>query len=149
MWTCTPTANNWNHEVNIGNWTERSQFGLKSYAWFQNWTSAQREFDLKSQVWFQTKIARPEVQLPLYKIRLEIARFNSLHCKYKNYKILVSTNICWTKLPNLPNNGFFVFHFPAMWLVSLKKPWLFCYTIPFSLAEKKMRFRTKDSAIRE
>ena len=40
------------------------QFGLKLYAWFQNWTSAQREFDLKSQVWFQTKIARPEVQLP-------------------------------------------------------------------------------------
>jgi len=27
------------------------QFGLKSYAWFQNRTSAQREFDLKSQVW--------------------------------------------------------------------------------------------------
>jgi len=26
------------------------QFGLKSYAWFQNPTSAQREFDLKSQV---------------------------------------------------------------------------------------------------
>ena len=26
------------------------QFGLKSYAWFWNWTSAQREFDLKSQV---------------------------------------------------------------------------------------------------
>ena len=37
------------------------QSGLKSYAWFQNWTSAQREFDLKSQVWFQTKIARPSV----------------------------------------------------------------------------------------
>ena len=36
------------------------QFGQKSYAWFQNWTSAQREFDLKSQVWLQTKIARPE-----------------------------------------------------------------------------------------
>ena len=42
------------------------QFGLKSYAWFQNRTSAQREFDLKSQVWFQTKIARHEVQLPLF-----------------------------------------------------------------------------------
>ena len=26
------------------------QFGLKSYAWFQNRTSSQREFDLKSQV---------------------------------------------------------------------------------------------------
>ena len=32
------------------------QFGLKSYAWFQNRTSAQREFDLISQVWFQTRI---------------------------------------------------------------------------------------------
>ena len=28
------------------------QIGLKSYAWFQNRTSAQREFDLKSQVSF-------------------------------------------------------------------------------------------------
>ena len=26
------------------------KFGLKSYAWFRNRTSAQREFDLKSQV---------------------------------------------------------------------------------------------------
>ena len=47
------------------------QYGLKSYAWFQNRTSAQREFDLKSQVWFQTKIARHEVQLPLYYIHFE------------------------------------------------------------------------------
>ena len=43
----------------------RMQFGLKSYAWFQNRTSAQREFDLRSQAWFQTKIAQQEVQLPL------------------------------------------------------------------------------------
>ena len=41
------------------------QFGQKSYAWFQNPTSPQREFDLKSQVWLQTKIAQPDVQLPL------------------------------------------------------------------------------------
>ena len=54
------------------------QFGLKSYAWFQNWTSAQREFDLKSQVWFQTKIARHEVQLPLYYIHFEIALIQDL-----------------------------------------------------------------------
>ena len=52
------------------------QFGLKSYASFQNWTSAQREFDLKSQVWFQTKIAGHEVQLPLYYIHFEIAKFS-------------------------------------------------------------------------
>ena len=43
------------------------QLGLKSYAWFQNWTSAEREFDLKSQVWFQTIIARHKVQLPIFR----------------------------------------------------------------------------------
>jgi len=36
------------------------------------------------------------------------------------------------------------------WLVkALKSDWLFCFTVPFSLAEKKMRFKAKDSAIRE
>ena len=30
-----------------------------------------------------------------------------------------------------------------------KSDWLFCFTVPFSLAEKKMGFRAKDSAIRE
>ena len=51
------------------------QFGLKSYALFQNRTSAQREFDLKSQVWFSTKIARHEVQLRLYYTHFEITQF--------------------------------------------------------------------------
>ena len=51
------------------------QFGLKSYTWFQNRTSAQRGGDLKS----QTKILRLEVQLLFDKIRLKshnlIAKF--------------------------------------------------------------------------
>ena len=42
-----------------------SEFGLQSYAWFWNRTSAHREFDLKSQAWFQTRIARHQVPLPL------------------------------------------------------------------------------------
>jgi hypothetical protein len=66
------------------------QFGLKSYAWFQNRTSAQREFDLKSQVWFQTKIARHEVQLPLYYIHFEIAQFNRLNTGFWSVPIF-----CW------------------------------------------------------
>ena len=49
--------------------------------------------------------------------------------------------------------AFFVFHFPAMRLVSLKKvlksEWLFCFTVPFLLAQKMMRFRAKDRAIRD
>ena len=57
----------------------RVKFGLKSYLWFQNQTSAQQEFDLKSQVWFQTKIARHEVQLPLYYFHFEIAEFSQYY----------------------------------------------------------------------
>ena len=62
------------------------QFGLKSKAWFQNWTSAQREFDLKSQVLFQTKIARHEVQLPLYYIHFVIIQ------SFVNINIYLSTS---------------------------------------------------------
>ena len=54
------------------------QFGLKSYVWFQNWTSARHEFNLKSQVWFQTKIAQQEVQLLLYYIHFEITQIQDL-----------------------------------------------------------------------
>ena len=54
------------------------QFGLKSYVWFQNRTSTQRDYDLKSQVRFQTKITRHKVQLPLYYIHFEIAQVQDL-----------------------------------------------------------------------
>ena len=36
------------------------------------------QFGLKSQVWFQTKIARHEVQLPLYYIHFEITQIQDL-----------------------------------------------------------------------
>ena len=39
------------------------------------------QFWLKSQVWFQTKIARHEVQLPLY-IHFEIAQIQDLVSSY-------------------------------------------------------------------
>jgi len=32
---------------------------------------------------------------------------------------------------------------------TLKSDWLFCFTVRFSLAEKMMRFRAKNGAIRE
>ena len=50
--------------------------GPKSYEWFQNRTSAQREFYFKIQVLFQTKIARNKVQLPLYYISFEITKLS-------------------------------------------------------------------------
>ena len=86
-------------------------FGLKLYAWFQNRTSAQ--YDLRS------KLHDPKFN---YHFIRSILKSHNLIAKYKNCKILVTTHIYWTKLPNLPNNGSFVFHFSVMWLVSLKKP---------------------------
>ena len=127
------------------------QFGLKSYAWFQNRMSVPHEFDLKSQVWFQTKIAWYEVQLPLYYIHFEIAQIQDL----------VSSNILlmqyWAGLKLIfwrgENKSFgnksckichmtlVVFHFPVIWLVTLNKPWnligCFVFSVASSLAGKK------------
>ena len=129
------------------------QFGLKSYAWFQNRSSAQREFDLKSQVWSPTKIARlhDEVQLPLYYVHFETAQiqdFENFEIKFihflggksKSYK---SSKICHTIL----------YHFPAIWLVTLNKPWnligCFVFSVASSLTGEKMWFKAKNGAIRE
>ena len=47
----------------------------------------------------------------------------------------------------------FVFHFPAIWLVALNKPWnlivCFVFSAASSLAGKKMRFKAKNGATRE
>ena len=120
------------------------QFGLKSYVWFQNRTSAQREFDLKSQVWFQIKIARHKVQLPLYYIHFEITQVQDL----------VSSNIllmqCWAslklnssiffkgkkhefwkqRLQNLPHVTLclsFSCNYIGYFKQALKSDWLFCF----------------------
>ena len=47
----------------------------------------------------------------------------------------------------------FVYHFPAIWLVTLNKPWnligCFVFSVACSLAGKKMWFKAKNGAIRE
>ena len=122
------------------------QFGLKSYAWFQNWTSAHREFDLKSLVWFQTKIARHEVQLPLYYIHFEIAQIQDLVSSIillMQYwtGLKLSSSIFWgeklrvleTKVAKFATWYSLSFIFSAIWLAiwsvkqALKSDWLFCF----------------------
>ena len=65
--------------------------------WNHNRTS---EFNLKSQVWFLTKIARREVQLPLYYIHLKITQqYYYLITKIQLFsQYLVSTNISLIQL---------------------------------------------------
>ena len=141
------------------------QFGLKSYTWFQNQTSAQREFDLKSQVWFQTKIVRHEVQLPLYYIHFEITQIQDL----------VSSNILlmqyWAGLKF--NSSIFggekvrvletkVAKFATWYSLSsiflqfdrlFKQTWnllgCFVLSVATSLARKKMRLKATNGVIRE
>ena len=139
------------------------QFGLKSYAWFQNRTSAQREFDLKSQVWFQTKIARHEVQLPLYYIHFEIAQIQDLvssNILLMQYwaGLKLNSSIFWGEKVRVTKVAKFaipysVYHFPAIWLVTLNKPWnligCFVFSVASSLTGEKMWFKAKNGAIRE
>ena len=60
------------HKIYNGNWTERSAI------WAEIIRVISKSNDLKSQVWFQTKIARHEVQLPLYYIHFEITQIQDL-----------------------------------------------------------------------
>ena len=138
------------------------QFGLKSYRWFQNQTSLQCEFDLKSQVWFQTKIAQHKVQLPLYYIHFEITQIQDLvssNILLMQYwaGLKLNSSIFWGKNMSLENKSchmiLFVFHFPAIWLVTLNKPWnligCFVFSVACSLAGKKMWLKAKNVAIHE
>ena len=141
------------------------QFGLKSYAWFKNWTSTQHLFHLKSQIWFQTKIVWQEVQLPLYYIHFEITRIQELvssNILLMQYwaGLKLNSSIFWgekiraleTKVAKIAMI-LFVFYFPAIWLVTLNKPWnlisCFVFSVASSLAEKKMRFKANNGAIHE
>ena len=130
------------------------QFGLKSYAWFQN-GSAQREFDLKSQVWFQTKIAGHEVQLPLYYIHFEIAQIQDL-VKYFIDAVLSRFEIKFIPFPgeklefwkqNLQHDSLclpFSCNLMGYFKQALKSDWLFFFfSVASLLAEKKMRFKAK------
>ena len=123
------------------------QFGLKSYALFQNWKSAQREFDLKSQVWFRTKIARPEVQLSLYYIYSGIAQIqdlvssNILLMQYWADLKLNSSILGGGEIDSFGNKSskichmiLFVSHFPAIWSATLNKPWNLIGCFVFSVA---------------
>ena len=142
------------------------QFGLKSLVWFQNWLSAQHEFNLKSQVGFQTKIAQHEFQLPLYYIHFEIARIqdlvssNILLIQYWA-SLKLNSSIFWEeKNKSFGNKSckichmiLHVFHLPAIWSVTLNKPWsligCFVFSVASSLAGKKMQFKAKNGAICE
>ena len=139
--------------INNGNWTE----------WIAIWAEI---ISVKSQVWFQTKIARHEIQLPLYYIHFEIAQIqdlvssNILLMQYWAGQKLNLSIFRGEKSKTFGNKSckichiiLFVFHFSAIWSVTLNKPWnligCFVFSVASSLAGKKMRFKAKNRAIHE
>ena len=78
----------------------RVQFGLKSYAWFKNWTGMQFKFDLKSNYDFRPKLH--DLKFSCHLIR-SILKLHNLIAKFAKQ---------WH----------FCLPFPAMWLVNLKEP---------------------------
>jgi len=126
------------------------QFGLKSYAWFPNQTSVQHKFDLKSQVWFQTKIARHEVQLPLYYTHFEITQVFVCTLLFKLKDVLFPLFYVIPEIHRFLHRGkaeiakslpptmtFFALYFYAIWLAYAIKPWnVIDSIISFSLAKK-------------
>jgi len=115
------------------------------------------QFCLKSQVWFPTKIARPEVQLPLYYINFEIIHFNWLNTRTTRFWSTPLYNEPLAGLSKSETRNTFTSHFEnmstscqrhvnVMWLlVNASCDSLFCFTV--LLPGKKMRFRAKNSAI--
>ena len=121
------------------------------------------QFGPKSQVWFQTKIARHEVQLPLYYIHFQITqikdlvRSNILLMQYWAGLKLNSSIFEGGKSKTFVSKSckichmiLFVSYFPAIWSVTVNKPWnligCFVYNVAPSLAGKKMQFRAKNGA---
>ena len=125
----------------------------------------ERALDLKSQVWFQTKTARHEAQLPLYYTYFEIAqlkelvssnillmqywtglKFNSSIFWEEKVRVLetkVAKCAIWYSCLSFSCNviGYFK---QALNLIGC-----FVFSVASSLARKKMRFKAKNSAIRE
>ena len=94
------------------------QFLLKSYVWFQTQTSMQREFEITSMISNQKKF--------IHFFGGKSKSFGNKCCK-----------ICHVIL--------FVSHFPAIWLVTLNKPWnligCFVFSVASSLAGKRCNLR--------
>ena len=106
------------------------------------------------------------VQLPLYCIHFEIAQ-NTGRGKLKYFidVVLSQSEIKFIHFLGGKSKSFgnksckichmilFVFHFPAIWLVTLNKPWnligCFLFSLATSLAGKKMQFKAKNGAICE
>ena len=130
------------------------QFGLKSYAWFE----------ITSMISDQNCTTRGSITTLLHPF------WNRPNTGLGQFKYFINTILSWFEIKFIhflggKNKSFgnksckichmilHVFHLPAIWSVTLNKPWsligCFVFSVASSLAGKKMRFKAKYGVIRE
>jgi len=87
-----------------------------------------------------------EVQLPLYYLHFEIALFNILNARATRFWSIPLFIKPVAGMSKNETGNAFIFYFENMPTtcqrdVIVPCDWLFCFTVSFSFAEKKMRFR--------
>ena len=146
-----------NAVLNNGNWTEWSAIWPEIIRVISksNERTARVRFEITSMISDQN--CRHKVQLPLYCIHFEIAQIQDLVSskislmQYWASLKLNSSIFGGEKNKSFGNKGcrichmiLFVFHFPAIRLVTFYKPWnligRFVFSVTSSLAGKMMRF---------
>ena len=159
------SRNNHIDTINNGNWTEWSAIWAEIIRVISksNERTAWVRFEITSMISDQNCTTRGSITTLLHPFHFEITQIQDL----------VSSNILlmqyWAdkfihflegKSKSFGNKSckichmiLFVFHFPAIWLVTLNKPWnligCFVFSVASSLAGKMMRFKAKNGSIRE
>ena len=105
-------------EIHNGNWTE----------WSAIWSEIIREISKSNEsapIWIHKYDFRPK----LYDLKFNCHFVRSI---LKSHNLISKFAKLWLFCLSFSYN-----------VIALKSDWLFCFTVPFSLAEKKMRFRAK------
>ena len=138
------------------------QFELKSYAWFQKSIErpARVRSEITSMISDQNCTKRSSITTHYIHLIQDLVTSNILLMQYWA-GLKLNSSIFWggksksfgNKSSKICHRILFVYYFPAIWLVTLNKPWnlIGCYvfSVASSLAGKKMWFKAKNGAIRE
>ena len=89
------------------------------YITWSKWSKKQMKLNqlIKNGNWTEWNAIWSEIIRVISRPKLHNPKFNS-----HNLIAWIQELLEQQKLPNLPNNSLFVFHFPPVWLFSLKKP---------------------------
>ena len=149
--------------INNSNWTEWNAIWAEMIRVISksNEHAARVRFEITSMISDQICTTRDSITTSLHPF------WNRPNTGLGQFKYLIDAGLSWFEIKFIHiwggrgNRSFgnksckiwhmilFVFHFPAIWLVTLNKPWnlvgCFVFSVACSFAGKKMRFKAKKS----